>query len=83
MFNVHRRHVRVLAYPGRRYHSHAHLYSFGQTSNLDMSVNNSATTFIFAFRDPEAGGESLLGTAQVMPEVVSAPSAGNRNEEGG
>jgi hypothetical protein len=59
----------------------AHVYSFGQTYNVDMSVNNSGTTFIFAFRDSEAAGESLLGSAQATPEVVSAPSAGNRNEQ--
>lgn len=33
----------------------AQLYSFGQSSNPDGTVNNSGKTFIFAFRD-EAGG---------------------------
>jgi hypothetical protein len=60
----------------------AHLYSFGQTYNPDLSVNNSATTFIFAFKDPEADGESLFGAAEATADAMSDPSAGNRNEQG-
>lgn len=61
----------------------AHLYSFGQTYNPDMTVDNSATTFIFAFRDPEAANDSpAIGSLQAAPDLASEPSISNRNRQG-
>ena len=63
----------------------AQLYSFGQTTNPDTTVNNAATTFIFAFRDPApAGGMSGLNCLQSTEEPrdpISEPTLGNRNEQ--
>lgn len=45
----------------------AQLYSFGQTYNPDMTVNNSATTFIFALRIRRQAAGRFLGRPKRRP----------------